>query len=229
MNFGRVLDALLRGAAPPRRRAAPRRAAGAFGLTQTQTRQIGRALGTLAAAAAAAMQGQGGKPAPSPAPTPAKPRTRATPATPIPARRLPQTASQTAPPPASAPHPSPQAEARVETAEARLMLRAMIAASKADGLVDKEERATILEQLNGAGLSDLERDAVLADFDRPATPEELGRAVRDPMLAAQVYAAAFFAAGELTEPERAWLDRLGVALKLDPAARQAIEARLQRM
>ncbi len=225
MNFGRVLDALLRGAAAPRSRAAPRRAAGAFGLTQTQTRQIGRALGTLAAAAAEAMSGKGEAPAPaSPRGRAAPPRGKAAEAGPAPrpaARRLPEISPVAAPP--------PPPEPRVETSEARLMLRAMIAASKADGVVDPEERAAILEQLNAAGLSDLERDAVLADFDRPATPEELGKSARDPMLAAQLYAAAFFAAGELTGPERAWLDRLGVALKLNAQARQAIEARLDRM
>lgn len=227
MNFGRVLEALIRGGAPPRRRAAPRRApAGAFGLTQTQTRQIGRALGTLAAAAAEAMSGKTEQPAPRPrgrtaAPKPAMPDTTAPPA-PRPARRLPQVATAPTPQP-------PTPETRVETAEARLMLRAMIAAAKADGTVDRQERAAILEQLNAGGLSDIERDAVLADFDHPATPEELGRAVRDPMLAAQVYASAVFAVGELTAPERAWLDRLGIALKLDTTARQAIEARLERM
>nr|WP_260170427.1 tellurite resistance TerB family protein [Roseococcus suduntuyensis] len=210
----------MRGAAPPRRRAAR---PGAFGLTQTQTRQIGRALGTLAAAAAAAMAGKGGA-APAPAPR-APARTRATAGEPprpaAPARRVPETA------PAARPEPVP--EVRVESAEARLMLRAMIAAAKADGVVDRDERAAILEQLNAGGFTDQERDALLADFDRPATPQELGRAVRDPMLAAQVYAAAVFAAADMTEPERAWLDQLGTALKLDATARQAIEARLHSM
>lgn len=228
MNFGRVLQALLRGAAPPRRRAAR---PGAFGLNQTQTRQIGRALGTLAAAAAAAMAGKGvAAPAPSPAPAPRTPakgtaKTRApageAPRPAAPARRLPQTAPTSA--------PEPLDEPRVENAEARLMLRAMIAAAKADGVVDRDERAAILEQLNAGGFTDQERDALLADFDRPATPQELGRAVRDPMLAAQVYAAAVFAAADMTEPERAWLDQLGTALKLDATARQAIEARLRSM
>lgn len=215
MNFGLVLAALLRGGAPPRRRPAPRRAAGAFGMNQTQTRQIGRALGTLAAAAAEAMAGRGGaapSPTPAPAPAPARAANRAPPA-----RRLPETAAPPAP------------EPRVETSEARLMLRAMIGAAKADGVMDREEREAVLEQLNSGGFTDAERDALLADFDRPATPEELGRAVRDPMLAAQVYAAAVFAAGDKAPAERAWLDRLGLALKLDAAARQAIEARLERM
>lgn len=211
MNFGRILEALLRESARPRRRGPAR---GGFGMTQTQTRQLGRALGTLAAAATEAMSGgrQGGSP--TPARQPAAKRPAAAPKPGAPARRIPDVA------------PTPPPEAGVETAEARLMLRAMIAAAKADGIVDREERATILEQLNAAELSPAERDLLLADFDRPATPEDLAKAVRDPMLAAQVYAAAFFAAGDINPAERSWLDRLGVALKLDQAARSAIEARL---
>jgi len=213
VNFGRILEALLRGSARPRRRAPVR---GGFGLNQTQTRQLGRALGTLASAAAEAMSGtkQGGNPAPAPARKPAAKRPAAQPGPFGPARRIPDVA------------PAPPPEAGVETAEARLMLRAMIASAKADGIVDREERATILEQLNAADLSTAERDLLLTDFDRPASPEELARGVRDPMLAAQVYAAAFFAAGDINPTERAWLDRLGLALKLDQAARSAIEARL---
>ncbi|MBY0336851.1 MAG: tellurite resistance TerB family protein, partial [Acetobacteraceae bacterium] len=109
---------------------------------------------------------------------------------------------------------------------ARLLLRAMIAAARADGQVDAGERRAIAAQLDAAGLSAAERDAVLRDFDNPATPDELAREARDPMLAAQLYAAAVAAAGEISAGERAWLDRLATGLKLDQAARRAIESRL---
>jgi uncharacterized membrane protein YebE (DUF533 family) len=71
-----------------------------------------------------------------------------------------------------------------------------------------------------------ERDHVLADFDRPATIEDLARQARDPMLAAQLYAAAAAAVGEVSAPERIWLDRFGAALRLDKSAQAAIEKRL---
>jgi uncharacterized membrane protein YebE (DUF533 family) len=106
------------------------------------------------------------------------------------------------------------------------MVRAMIAAAKADGAVDAAERAAIAGQLDAAGLSAEERDFVLGDFDRPMTPEALAKEARDPMLRARLYAAAFAAAGEITPGERAWLDQLAKALKLDKAAAAAIEERL---
>ncbi len=220
MDFGRIFGAVLNGAAqPPRRRAgATRRAtSGPFGMTQTETRQLGRALGALAGIAAEALS-KPAQPAPREAPA-ARPTAKAPAPTrpaPAPARRLPEVAAKAEPPPA----------ASAEHAEARLLLRAMIAAARADGVVDRAERQAIAAQLDAAGLSAAERDQVLADFDTPATVEQLSDAARDPILRAQLYAAAFAAAGEISAQERAWLDRLALALKLQPAARKAIEERL---
>jgi len=117
-------------------------------------------------------------------------------------------------------------ESSAETAEALLMLRAMIAAAKADGAIDAEERGRIAAQLDGAGLSAAARDTVLADFDKPLSPAALAKLASDPMLAAQLYAAAVVGAGEIAATERAWLDEFAKALKLDRAAAAAIEARL---
>ena len=120
----------------------------------------------------------------------------------------------------------PEEQPSAETAEALLMLRAMIAAAKADGAIDAEERGRIASQLDGAGLSAAARDTVLADFDKPLSPAALAKLAGDPMLAAQTYAAAVVGAGEIAAAERAWLDEFAKALKLDRAAAAAIEARL---
>lgn len=121
---------------------------------------------------------------------------------------------------------APEEEPSAETAEALLMLRAMIAAAKADGAIDAEERGRIAAQLDGAGLSAAARDTVLADFDKPLAPAALAKLASDPMLAAQLYAAAVVGAGDIAAAERAWLDEFAKALKLDRAAAAAIEARL---
>ena len=118
-------------------------------------------------------------------------------------------------------------EPSAESVEALLMLRVMIAAAKADGAIDAEERGRIAAQLDGAGLSAKSRDAVLADFDKPQSPAVLAKLASDPMLAAQLYAAAVVGAGEIAAAERAWLDDFAKALKLDRAATAAIEARLK--
>lgn len=224
MDLGRILGAVLSGAAtrPTRRRTS--RATGPFGMTQAQTRQVGRLVGTLATIAADALSRRGPAEAARRPEPPARTEISgsATSGTgmagapirrgPAPARRLPETA------------PAPAAPA--ESSVALLLLRAMIAAARADGALDPEERAAIATQLDQAGLAAAERDRVLADFDAPASIEALAAQARDPMLAAQLYAAAVAAAGEVSAPERAWLERFGTALRLDQAARAAIETRL---
>lgn len=226
MDLNRVLGALLGGAAqPPRRR---RSTSPASILTGRSTEaRAARAIGALAAGALAEWMSRSSQPAPAPAPPPPRPAPRA-PAAPS---RLPETTASPGASPWRVPNPPPAAPAEpagpsAEDAEALLMVRAMIAAAKADGGVDAAERRAIATQLDAAGLSSEERDFVLADFDRPLEPEALAREARDPMLKARLYAAAFAGAGEVTPAERAWLDRLAAALKLDKAAAAAIEARL---
>lgn len=217
MDLNRVLGALIGGAAqPPRRRS--RRSTGAASLLTGRSveARAARALGALAAGAITEWMARSSREAPAPAPAPA-------PA--APARRMPTTGGSPWSAPAPAPTPA-TATPDAEETEALLMVRAMIAAAKADGGVDAAERAAIAGQLDAAGLSAEERDFVLADFDRPLTPDALAREARDPMLRARLYAAAFAGAGDITPPERAWLDALAQALKLDKAAAAAIEERL---
>jgi uncharacterized membrane protein YebE (DUF533 family) len=227
MDLNRVLGALLGGAAQPqrKRRRSPGGVASLLGGRSAEARAA-RALGALAVGAIGAGMERSGQAQPAPAaPQPAR-RAPATPDVAGPARRLPQTgASPWAQPRPAAPPPDPTGP-EAEEAEALLMIRAMIAAAKADGRVDAAERAAIAAQLDAAGLSAEERDFVLADFDRPLSPEALARDATDPMLRARLYAAAFAGAGEVTPPERTWLDALAQALKLDKAAAAAIEERL---
>lgn len=230
MDLGRVLGALLGGAAAPprrRRRAAPSPLGG-----RGTSNQLGRILGTAAATAIEAMI-RNSQRAPEPAPREAaRPAPRpvrdvqgpwSAPAEP---RRMPTTGASPWNRPAPAPEPEPEGPA-AEDAESLLLIRAMIAAAKADGTVDATERRAIAQQLDAAGLEADERDFVLADFDKPMTPEGLAKQATDPMLRARLYAAAVAAMGEVTAPERDWLDRLAKAMKLDRAAAAAIEERLQ--
>jgi uncharacterized membrane protein YebE (DUF533 family) len=217
MDLNRVLGALLGGAVqPPRRR---RRTTPSLLGGRSGNAQLARALGTVAVAAAEAWM-RSRQAAPAPTPEPAR---RPAPAA-QPARRMPEAGGPWARP-ASAPapaHEGPEAEA----AEALLLVRAMIAGARADGAVDAAERQAIAAQLDAAGLDAEERDFVLADFDKPLSPEALAREATDPMLRARLYAAAVAGAGEVTPAERAWLDGLAGALKLDKAAAAAIEERL---
>ena len=238
-DLGSVIGAVLSGAAAPRRRSPS--------LSRTRmpagNAQLGRALAGLAGVAIEALRrSQTPAPAPPPRPTshskgagsfdwagPAKAGGGT-----APVKKAPGQGGLKDAPGATKPAGDPWApvateaaeEPSAESAEALLMLRVMIAAAKADGAIDAEERGRIAAQLDGAGLSAKARDAVLADFDKPQSPAALAKQATDPMLAAQLYAAAVVGAGEIAAAERAWLDELAKALKLDRAATAAIEARL---
>ncbi|MGX9967071.1 DUF533 domain-containing protein [Roseomonas sp. F4] len=216
MNWNRVLGALLNGATRP-----PRRRLRRTGLPGGGQMAMARTLARLATVAIEAMT-RGGQPAPAPAPV--RRRTTKAASAPAPTRsaRLPDWTASPYSPPST---PEPEAPV-VETAEAVLMIRAMVAAAKADGAIDAAERQAIASQLDGAGLTAEERDFILADFDAPLTPEALAQQAGDPMLRARIYAAAVAAMDDITAPERAWLDRLGKALRLDRQAAEAIEERL---
>jgi uncharacterized membrane protein YebE (DUF533 family) len=128
------------------------------------------------------------------------------------------------PPPLPQAEPEPETDA--ESNEALLLVRAMIAAARADGQIDATERRAIAERLDSAGLDAEARDLVLAEFANPIPLEALVAQVPDPVAAAQVYAASVIAVGEASPAERVYLERLAAALRLTPEAAAAIEARL---
>ncbi len=107
----------------------------------------------------------------------------------------------------------PTIEAGAE-AQAKLMIRAMIQAAKADGTIDEAEKAQILAQLGDA--TEDEVAFVQAELDAPI---DISGLVADVGAAAkvQVYSAAVMAIAVDTEAERQYLANLAAALGLDAA------------
>jgi len=106
-------------------------------------------------------------------------------------------------------------------ANARLMIRAMIQAAKADGEISPEERATIEAHLSDASAEELA--FVRAEMDRDVDPLALAADAGTEMRA-QVYGAAAAMARYDTDAERQFLDTLASALSLDDATRRGIHA-----
>ena len=109
-------------------------------------------------------------------------------------------------------------------ATALLALRAMIDAAKADGQIDGAEMQRILGKLDEGGADGEEKDFVLAEMRKPVDIEGLAAAAQTPELAAQTYAAALLAIEVDTDAERTYLQRLGSALRLEPAVVQELHA-----
>ena len=103
-----------------------------------------------------------------------------------------------------------------------LILTAMVAAARADGVLDAEERATLERYLMDSG-ADAQDWAHLDRLMRqPVDLDTLVARVKDPVTAAEVYGASYLAIDPDTAAERAWLSMLAARLGLDQALAQAV-------
>ena len=133
-------------------------------------------------------------------------------------------ASSTAPPPPPMPgpsHPGTPPPSPVESAgnaDAVLLIRAMIAAANADGVIDETEREAILGRLRTVDLSPEEQAFITQELFSPADLETIVRNVNSAELARQVYAVSLMAIEVDTEKERQYMDTLADRLGLDQAA-----------
>lgn len=114
--------------------------------------------------------------------------------------------------------PAPQAELHSQA-----ILKALVAAAKADGHIDAREREVIEGEFQR-----LDSDASLqswlhAELERPLDPAEVASVASSPEMAAEMYLASLLAADEQSFMERAYLDELARQLKLDPGLKQRLE------
>ena len=107
---------------------------------------------------------------------------------------------------------------------ALLLIKTMIATAAADGAVDAGQRAEILQGMQQAGLPAEAATFLDQAIARPASPAELAADATTPELAASVYAAAHLIAHPASPQEQTFLAQLAMALKLDPAMVQHIDA-----
>ncbi|HOT83973.1 MAG TPA: DUF533 domain-containing protein, partial [Candidatus Defluviicoccus seviourii] len=98
--------------------------------------------------------------------------------------------------------------------KALLLIRGMIAAAKADGVIDAEERARIIGKLREAGASAEALAYVEQDMAGPLNVDAIVAEVKDEQTAAELFLASMFAINVDTPAEKAYLtqlaDRLGL-------------------
>ncbi|MCF3193884.1 MULTISPECIES: tellurite resistance TerB family protein [Pseudomonas] len=118
--------------------------------------------------------------------------------------------------------PAPQVEQHSQA-----ILKALVAAAKADGHVDERERELIdgeLSKLNGdPGL----RQWLQAELNKPLDPAEVARAATTPEIAAEMYIASLILVDEEHFMERAYLEELAKQLKLDPGLKLELETQVK--
>ncbi|WP_421290968.1 tellurite resistance TerB family protein [Aeromonas taiwanensis] len=130
--------------------------------------------------------------------------------------------------PAQPTHPLDTLQGNALDARAALLVRAMVAAARADGHIDAAERQKIQAYLTEQG----ERDAarwIDAELARPLDPHVLAREVTDMELATEVYLASLLAIEVDHFMERGYLDELARALKLDDNLKGSIERQVAQL
>lgn len=114
---------------------------------------------------------------------------------------------------------APQGEAEF----ALVLVRAMVAAARADGRIDEAERAHISDRLRLAGYDGETRDFLLAELEKPVDVEALVAAAHTDAQKVELYTSSRLAIDPDTARERDYLDALAGRLRLPGPLIQHIE------
>ncbi len=113
--------------------------------------------------------------------------------------------------------PKTESDRQILEEHAKLILRAMINAAKADGQIDQSEVQRIKGKLEEDGISAHEQQFIMMEMQKPMETEQLIAAVRgSQQVSAQLYAASLLAIEVDTPAEQQYLDQLATGLGLTP-------------
>ena len=132
-----------------------------------------------------------------------------------------------------APTSEPQTVDRVPAAQveqhSQAVLRALVAAAKADGHVDERERALIEGEFTRLDGDREVQQWLHAELDKPLDPAEVARAAQTPEIAAEMYLASVMMVDQENYMERAYLDELARQLGLAQGLREELEKQVRQV
>ncbi|WP_434728532.1 tellurite resistance TerB family protein [Pseudomonas soli] len=103
------------------------------------------------------------------------------------------------------------------------ILRALIAAAKADGRIDQQEEQLIYAEIKRQTSDPQLQQWLDEEVSKPLDAAEVAQSARDPAMAAEMYLASVMLVDDQQAAERAYLDELAGALQLDPALQVHLE------
>jgi len=107
------------------------------------------------------------------------------------------------------------------------ILKSLIAASKADGHIDDNERQLIEAEISKMTSDMALRRWVEAELNKPLDPTDVARAATTPEMAAEMYIASVMMVDEESFMERSYLTELARQLNLDPNLKNELEAQVR--
>jgi uncharacterized membrane protein YebE (DUF533 family) len=130
------------------------------------------------------------------------------------------------PPPSAMPPPPPPPVGARSEGQVLTLIAAMVAAAKADGCVDEEEKGRLLARLEEIGAGAEERAFLAAELEKPLDLEALVARVEGPVQAAEVYAASAAVIDADTIAEQGYLALLAARLGLSAELVRDLHARV---
>jgi uncharacterized membrane protein YebE (DUF533 family) len=131
----------------------------------------------------------------------------------------------------TAPNTEPQTLDRLPPAQVELhsqaILKALVAAAKADGHVDERERALIEGEFTKLDNDQELQQWLHAELGKPLDPAEVARAASTPEMAAEMYIASVMLVDEQNFMEKSYLDELARQLKLEPGLKAELEKQVR--
>ncbi|MND80271.1 Inner membrane protein YebE [compost metagenome] len=103
------------------------------------------------------------------------------------------------------------------------ILRALIAAAKADGRIDKQEEQLIYAEIKRQTSDPQLQQWLDEEVSKPLDAAEVAQSAQDPAMAAEMYLASVMLVDDQQDAERAYLDELAGALQIDPTLQVHLE------
>lgn len=107
------------------------------------------------------------------------------------------------------------------------LVKAMIAAAKADGHIDAQEKQRINEQIHKMQLDDSTFAFLKQEIDRPLDVREIASLADTPESAAEIYVASLLVIDIDDPSERAYLDELAQEMNLDRSLTASLEVQVK--
>jgi len=130
-----------------------------------------------------------------------------------------------------APQTEPQTLDRVPPAQveqhSQAILKALVAAAKADGHVDERERELIEGEFTKLDNDQELQHWLHAELNKPLDPTDVARAAGTPEIAAEMYVASVMLVDEENFMEKSYLDELARQLKLEPGLKAELEKQVR--
>ena len=107
------------------------------------------------------------------------------------------------------------------------ILKALVAAAKADGHVDERERELIEGEFTKLDNDQELQHWLHAELNKPLDPADVARAASTPEMAAEMYIASVMLVDEENFMEKSYLDELARQLKLEPGLKAELEKQVR--